>query len=274
MIRDEITELFTTMGVHAGQRVLSSLILLLVGMTIIHVLTGFLKKALNRSRLEKAAHNFLLSVCRIALYSLLLLSVAASLDVNITGVIALASTLTLSLSLSLQNILSNVMGGFTVLNTHPFRSGDFVEIGGLSGTVQEISMFYTKLATPDNKVVSIPNSSVVSAQVVNYTISGSRRLDINISASYEAPMDQVLQALLDSVKDAPILQEPAAPFSGVLSYGDSAIGYTLRCWVMTDDYWPVFFAANKRIKEIFDERGLEMTYPHLNVHFDAPKERN
>ena len=198
---------------------------------------------------------------------LLCLSLAKSLGIDVTGVVAVASVLTLAVSLAMQNMLTNVIGGFTLLYNHPFRSGDFVEIAGQSGVVEEISMAYTKLTTPDNKVISLPNSTVVAAQIVNYSTSENRRVDFEVTASYECSTQKVMDALLDAGKVEGVLQDPA-PFSAVTNYGESAISYTLRLWVKNADYWNVYFLVNKRIKDTFDAENIEMTYPHLNVHLD------
>ena len=125
----------------------------------------------------------------------------------------------------------------------------------------------TKLNTGDNKLVSIPNSAVVASQIVNYTTNGTRRVDISISASYDMPIDQVLEALKEAAQ-VPTRLEDKEPFVAVKHYGDSAIEYVLQVWSTAGDYWTTMFAVNKRIKEVFDERGIRMTYPHLNVHLD------
>ena len=137
----------------------------------------------------------------------------------------------------------------------------------LSGTVQEINMTYTRLATFDNKLISIPNSAVVAAQIVNYSAADTRRVDIPVSASYDAPTQKVIDALVQAGTMDNVLLTPA-PSACVSSYGDSAIAYTLRVWVKTEDYWDVYFALTQRVKDVFDEQGIAMTYPHLNVHLD------
>ena len=262
---NEIMVWLTGLLGNAAHNVLSALLVLVIGLLVIRIVMGLVKKALEKSRLEKAAHTLILSLSRVALYVLLALSVASALGIDVTGVVALASVLTLAVSLSLQNALTNVMGGFTLLSTHPFHSGDFVEVAGQSGTVQEINMTYTKLVTPDNKVVSIPNSAVVAAQIVNYSAEDTRRVDISVSASYEVPTQKVIDALVlaGTVDNALLNPAPVAYISG---YGESAINYTLRVWVKTPDYWDVYFLVNQRVKQIFDEQGVTMTYPHLNVH--------
>lgn len=264
---DSLTVGMAALGLGAASKLLPAVIILVIGVLAIRIVGRILKAALEKSKLEKAAHTLILSLASTCLYILLGLIVASALGIDVTSIVALASVLTLALSLALQNMVSNVIGGFTILYTHPFHSGDFVEIAGQSGTVQEINMTYTKLATPDNKLVSIPNSAVVAAQIVNYSATGTRRVDINVSASYEVPTQKVIDALALAGTMDKVLLEPA-PGAVVTSYGESAIGYSLRVWVKTDDYWDVYFALNQRVKNIFDEQGVSMTYPHINVHLD------
>lgn len=128
-------------------------------------------------------------------------------------------------------------------------------------------MTYTKLATPDNKVISIPNSAVVAAQIVNYSAQETRRVEIAVSASYDTPTQKVIDALALAGTMDNVLLDPA-PSAVITGYGESAIHYSLRVWVKTEDYWDVYFAINQRVKEIFDQQGVAMTYPHLNVHLD------
>ena len=242
-----------------------TLILLVIGILAIRLIRKILQKTLEKSKLEKAAHVLITSLVQTALYILLGLTVASSLGIDVTGIVALASVLTLALSLALQNMVANIIGGFTILYTHPFHSGDYVEIAAQSGTVQEINMSYTKLTTPDNKVISIPNSAVVAAEIVNYSAEETRRVDVAVSASYDVPTQKVIDALALAGTVDNVLLNPA-PQAVITAYGESAIQYSLRVWVKTADYWDVYFLVNQRVKQIFDEQGISMTYPHLNVH--------
>lgn len=238
-----------------------------VGILIIRIVMRVLKGALEKSKLEKAAHSLITSLAKAAMYIILALIVASSLGIDVSSIVALASVLTLALSLALQNMVSNIIGGFTILYTHPFHSGDYVEIAGQGGTVAEINMTYTMLCTPDNKLISIPNSAVVAAQITNYSAAQTRRVDITASASYDIPTQKVIEALMDAGTVDKVLADPA-PMAAVVAYGESAIEYTLRVWVNSADYWDVYFQLNQRVKDIFDEQGIRMTYPHINVHLD------
>lgn len=254
-------------GGFLSAKLLPAVIIAAVGILAIRLLLNIVSKALERSRLEKAAHSLILSLARVMLYLLLGLILASQLGIDVTGVVALASVLTLAVSLAVQDALANIIGGFTLLYTRPFKSGDFVDVAGQSGTVREIGLAYTQLNTGDNKLVSIPNSAVIAAEVVNYTALGTRRVDIEVSASYEAPVDKVLKALLQAAQVDTVLPDPA-PASMVKCYGDSAIEYILRVWSTAEDYWTTLYAINGRLKAVFDENSIEMTYPHLNVHLD------
>ena len=239
----------------------------IIGVVIIKLVNKVVKAALEKTKLEKAAHSLIFSVVNVAMYIILGLIIATKLGIDVTSIVALASVLTLAVSLALQNMLANVIGGFTILSTTPFHSGNYVEIAGQSGTVTEINMTYTKLVTPDGKLISIPNSAVVASQIVNYSSEPVRRCEVVVSASYDSAVQDVIGALCAAGAVDKALTDPA-PVAYVTSYGDNAINYSLRIWTRNEDYWTVFFAATENVKKIFDERGIEMTYPHLNVHLD------
>ena len=247
------------------EKLLFSLVLLVMGILAIRIVMVILKRSLAKTKLEKAAHTLITSLTSVVLYVLLGLSVASAVGIDVTGIVALASVLTLSLSLALQNMLANVIGGFTLLYTQPFHSGDYVEIAAQAGTVQEINMSYTKLSTPDNKTISIPNSAVVAAEIVNYSTETTRRVEVPVAVALDVPTQKVIDALTLAGTLDNVLLEPA-PMAVVTGFGEGVINYSLRVWVKTEDYWDVFFAVNQRVKQIFDEQGIAMAYAHLNVH--------
>ena len=218
-----LKDFFTTLGTGALDKVLHAVLVLVIGLLIIRVVTKLLQGGLEKSHLEKAAHSLILSLARAAMYVLLFLIAASQMGIDVSSIVALASVLTLALSLALQNMVSNLIGGFVILYTHPFHSGDYVEIAGQSGTVQEINMTYTRLATFDNKLISIPNSAVVAAQIVNYSAADTRRVDIPVSASYDAPTQKVIDALVQAGTMDNVLLTPA-PSACVSSYGPSRLG--------------------------------------------------
>lgn len=264
---DKFVEWLTNLGFGALSKFIPAVLILVVGMIVVRIVTAIMKKALAKSKLDKAGHGMILGATRVVLLLVVGLMCASALGIDVSSVLALASVATLAVSLALQDLLSNLVGGFTLLYTDPFSAGDFVEIAGQSGTVKEVGMTYTKLLTPDNKMTQIPNASVVSSEIINYTVTGTRRVDVAISASYDAPVDDVLAALKEAVPAQWILEEQGIT-TLVTGYGDHAIDYVVRVWCETDKYWDVHNTTIYNIKKVFDEKKIEMTYPHLNVHLD------
>lgn len=249
------------------QNLFPAIVVFVIGFFTIMILMKLLNKVLNRSKLEKPATTLILSVIRVGLFLVLFLISASSLGIDVSGVIALASVLTLAISLALQDALANVIGGFTLLSTKPFRVGDYVEISGEGGTVQAIGLTYTQLLTPDRKTISIPNRNVIAASVVNYTLEGTRRVDISIQAAYSNDPEQVIAALLQAADTPTAMQEPT-PYAALSSYGESTVGYILQIWCKSEDYWTTLHTVNRNIRKVFEQSGVQMSYPHLNVHLD------
>ena len=265
---DILKDWLANQGIDLLSTILKAVIITVIGLLLIRIVMKIINSILAKSKLEKAAHSLIKTLAQTVLYVLLGLIVASSLGIDVTGIVALASVVTLAVSLSLQNLLSNVVGGFTILYTHPFSSGDYVEVGGQSGTVSEVGMTYTKLLTPDNKVVYIPNSAVVAAEIVNYTVTGIRRVSIPVSTSYDAPTQKVIDTLVGCANESYMLAEPEKPYAVLTSYGESVINYELRFWVKGDDYWTATFDINQKLQAVLAENSIEMSYPHLNVHVE------
>ena len=267
MTWEGVKSVFAALNTPFLHTVLRVILILAFGGALIRLINKSVKKVLENSKLEKAAHSLIRTLVKTVLYVLFGLILAASLGIDVTGIVAFASVASLAISLALQNMLANVIGGFTLLYTHPFSSGDWVEIAGQSGSVKEVGIAYTKLTTADNKLVSIPNSAVVSAEIVNYTVTGTRRVEVKVSASYDADPDLVISTLMKLTEDEYVLADPA-PAVMLAEYGESAISYSVRVWTKTEDYWTVYHKINKGVHDAFREKGIAMTYPHLNVHIE------
>ena len=264
---EQINELLDFVGEYSIKTLLPALGILVVGLLAIRLVNTILKKILQTSKLEKAAHSLITSLVGVVLYLLLGLMVASRLGIDVTGVIALASVLSLAVSLAVQNMLANVIGGFTLLYTQPFHSGDYVEVGAEAGTVMEIGMAYTKLLTPDNKMISIPNATVVAGDIVNYTVTGTRRLAIDVRADYAEDSQRVMNALLEAGNVDKILPDPA-PAAVIIGYDTDAVNYSLRVWTKTEDYWDIMFLINQNIKDIFTREKIRVGYPKMRVEME------
>ncbi len=244
---------------------LSAAATLLACLIAVRVLMKLLRRLLERSRLDVRVQKYLLSGIRLLLYIVTGVIVAESLNIHMTSLVALLSVGSLGVTLAAEDILGNVAGGLVILSSRPFTIGDFVEVSGTSGTVEEIGLNHTKLVTPGGQMVMLPNKELAGSKMINYTVLGRRRIEQKVSASYDAPTETVKAACLEAARLPGVLEDPA-PSVYLTSYGESAIEYTVYCWAAPGDYWDVYFALVEGLRERFAAHGVEMTYDHLNVH--------
>lgn len=256
-----------SIGSLALDKLLSGVFALVVCLLCIWLLMKLTDKALaNSKRLDGALRGFIRSVVKAAMWIITGIIVADSLGIPTTSLVALVSVAGLALSLSIQNIMSNLFSGITLLMAKPFVAGDFVDIGGKTGTIKIVGMFYTVMDTGDNSVISIPNGDVTSSSVINYSKEPMRRVDMRFEASYDAPTAEVKAAIMDAIAaDERISAEPA-PFIALSAYKSSSIEYLVRIWCQNSDYWSVHYGMNERVRECFAAHGVEMSYEHMNVH--------
>ena len=248
-------------------KVLSAIVLLMVCMLATKLMLRATNRILVHSRLEKSLHSFLRSVVKVLLVFISIMVVAGALGINTSSLLAILSVAGLAVSLSIQNTLSNLAGGIMILLSKPFKVDDYIKAGGVEGTVKEIGIIYTKLATIDNCIVHVPNSSITAASITNYSAEGRRRIDLEFTASYDSPIETVKAALKDAV-NFPLVLTDIEPQIYVKGYGDSVITYLVRVWATNADYWTAYYQIIERVKACFDEQGVIMSYPHLNVHLD------
>ena len=257
-----------------ASNIFGAVLSVVISLVLIKVLTKALDRALNRSKLDKPLQRVIRNLLRGLLWAVAVIIVLGCLGIEVTSLVAVLSVVGLAFSLALQNFLSNVAGGMQILASHPFDLGDYVDAGGCSGTVAEIGMFYTKLTTPDNKLVQLPNSAIVSANVTNFSAQPTRRVELKVSASYDASTDRVAALLAKMAADHPLVLEDPEPAVHVDGYGDSAITYVMRVWCANADYWTVYYDLMDGFKPAFDRADIEMTYPHVNVHMIEDKASN
>lgn len=251
--------------------VLPVLFILIAGLAIIKVLLKLFDQALEHSRLQRTTFAFLRSLMRILLYFVLILIIFSNLGVDVTSLIAVLSVVSLAISLAVQNALANVVGSISLLSTHPFQVGDYIELGSDAGTVEEIGMVYTVLNTADNRRIYIPNSDASAARICNYSANPIRRLDLEFALSYSAEPERVKEALLSLARTAKLDAEHP-PESHVTAFRESTVCYLLRVWTSQSDYWDVRNYLNDSAQAYLAARGITMTYPHLNVHIDEPRQ--
>ena len=217
-------------------KIFIAVIVTAASLLVMKLLLRLLDRALGRSKMDAPLQRLIRSLLKGVLWSVTVIVALGCLGIEVTSLVAVLSVVGLAFSLALQNFLSNLAGGMQILASHPFRMGDFVEAGGCSGTVTETGMFYTKLTTPDNKLVQLPNSTIVSANITNFSAQPTRRVELKVTASYDAPTEQVLALLSKMAADHPLILGDPEPAVHVDGYGDSAIGYVMRVWCANPDY--------------------------------------
>lgn len=238
----------------------------LICLIVIKILLKLVDRAFLNVQLDITIKKLIRGTFKALMIFVGVIVVLGYLDIPVTSLIAILSVASLALSLALQNFLSNVAGGLQLLMSQPFKIGDYVEIGDCAGTVAEITLFYTKLTSIEYKLIQIPNNTVVSQNITNYSSEEKRRIEIKISASYEAPVDRVKAILTKLVSDNPLTLSDPEVFIHVYKYGDSAIEYVVRVWCYNKDYWTIYYDLLDNIKPTFDKEEIELTYPHLNIH--------
>lgn len=251
---------------------LPALIYLVAGLIIVKMVMRAVARLLERSSVDKTLHKFILTLAKLVLYFVLFMTVAGALGIQITSFVALLSVAGLALSLSLQGVLSNLASGVILLSVKPFKVGDYIVVGGEDGVVSEVAFMYTKMTTFDNRVIYIPNSQISSSTIENYDAEEKRRVDLTFNVAYGCRPADVKAAISEAVVQIPKTLKDPEPFVRLSAYKECCVVYTLRVWCMTADYWDVYFDALEMIPQNFAKHGVEVTYPHLNVHLTGKPE--
>lgn len=242
---------------------------IVVGFVVAKLIIAIVDKAISKTHVEKTLLRFFRSVTRVIVYFIWILVLAQQANFDAKYLVALASVLSAAFALAAQGSLSNLFGGVLLLMSKPFLVGDYVIAGGVEGTVLEIGLLNTQINTLDNKRVSVPNSTISSATVTNCSTEGKRRVDLEFSASYKAPVDHVKRAIMEAISEiSKIVNEPSPPFVRIEAYMDSGITYAVRVWCLTADYWDVYYDLLEGVKASFDRNGVEMPYNHMVLHME------
>lgn len=254
----------------AGDLVLAALIFL-GGWLLARLAARLTKKAISKGKVDALAASFFGSLVKAVVLVVAGVSAVAQLGVNINSLVAALGAAGLTASFALQGSLSNLVSGIQIIFTKPFNMGDYLSFGTYEGTVKKIEILSTTLATFDNKEVVIPNSMITSDVVVNFTRSGTRRLDLSYGVSYQADLQKAKQLLQDLVDaDERVFQEPA-PLIAVGELKDSSVTLVCKVWCNADDYWPIYYKMQEDVKAAFDREGISIPYPQLDVHMMPEK---
>ncbi len=261
-------------GWFTWEKVIYTIIMVVVGLIVIKLILKGMNKALSRLDFDESIKRLLRTGLRILMLFILTLIVLSYLNISVTSLVAVLSVVGLALSLAVQNLLSNVAGGLQLLSTKPFEVGDYIEAGGVAGTVTETGLFYTKMRTPDNKLIQVTNKEISEEKIVNYSAERVRRVDLMVSASYDSGIEGVKASIRRVLEEHPLVLSDPEALVRVSCFGESSIQYVVRAWCATKDYWDVHFDVLEGIKEAFDIDGISMTYNHLNIHVISDIRKN
>ncbi|WP_369297552.1 mechanosensitive ion channel family protein [uncultured Neglectibacter sp.] len=251
--------------------ILLAAVIFFAGWLLARLASRLTKKTISRGRLDPLMISFIGSLVKALVLLVAFVSAIAQLGINITSLIAALGAAGLTASFALQGSLSNLVSGIQIIFTKPFKMGDYLAFGNYEGTVKRIEILYTILSTFDNKEVIVPNSQITGGVVVNYTSNGTRRLDLSYGISYQADIEQakaVLQKLIE--QDSRVLQAPA-PQVVVGEWRDSSVTLAAKVWCRHEDYWNLYYSMQESVKKAFDEAGITIPFPQLDVHLEARK---
>lgn len=251
-----------------GLKLVMAVVVYVVGKWLVTVIANGLEKGMNAKNVDPTVARFTRNIAYYALFIMVIVATLGQLGIQTASFVAILGAAGLAVGFALQGSLANFAAGVLLIMFRPFKAGDFIEAGGAAGVVKEISIFSTILTTGDNKVVILANNTVMGGNIVNYSAMPTRRVDLTVGVGYGASLPMVretLQALADA--DDRILKDPGVTIA-VGELADSSVNFVFRSWVNSADYWGVFFDLNEKIKLRFDELGIEIPFPQMDIHLD------
>lgn len=245
---------------------ISAAIIIAVGFTVANLIGKILIKALCAKGIDPSIHSFIRTIVTLILKFAVILSALSTLNIDVNSFLTALGAAGITAGIGLQSSISQLASGIQILVNHPFKSGDFIDIGSVSGKVHEIKMMYTELITLDNKRVIIPNSTITSSNIINYNSESRRRLDLVFSVSYDADISKAKEVLLETVKANKLILTDPAPIIAVKEHASSSINLACLIWCSSDDYWDAFYSMQEAVKLAFDSNGIPIPYNQLDVH--------
>ncbi len=249
-----------------GIQLLIALLVITIGFKIIKMIEKSLKKENKLKRLDNSVKGFMISILSLSLKILLFIIAASIVGIPTTSFITILGSAGLAVGLALQGGLSNLAGGLMILIFKPFKVSDYIESNGKEGTVKSITMFYTTLTTPDNKVIQIPNGVLSNNIIVNFSANNERRLDLEFNVSYNTKIDKVKKVINDTIDKSKYVIEDKERTIRLIRQADSSLVFVVRVWVKRENYFDAMFEMQENIKEAFDKNNIEIPYPQLDIH--------
>ncbi len=251
-----------------GFKLTMAIVIFIVGKWLANTLANSLGKAMSIKHIDATVAIFTRNITYYALLTIVVVAALGQLGLQTASFVAVLGAAGLAVGFALQGSLANFAAGILLILFRPFKSGDLIETAGVTGVVQEISIFSTILTTGDNKRIVIPNNAIMSGTIINFSTIPTRRVDIPVNVSYQADLALVRQTLTELAAEEERVLKNQDITIGVAALADSSINFTYRVWVNSDDYWGVFFALNEKIKLRFDQVGIEIPHPQMDVHLN------
>lgn len=263
---NEYVDLAQTLATTYGLKVIAALLIFAVGKWLAGVLSRVVGRAMRRAKTDEMLVGFVASLVYAALLAFVILAALSQLGIQTASFIAVLAAAGLAIGLALQGSLSNFAAGVMLIIFRPFKVGDFIEAAGTAGVVEEIMIFSTKLRSPDNKQLYVPNGSIIDGIITNFSAKQNRRVDLVFGCSYGDDIKKAKALLEEIVKANPLVLADPEPIIGVLELGDNSVNFAVRPWVNTPDYWNAYFQITEAVKQRFDEAGLSIPFPQRDVH--------
>ena len=262
----DIPALIDTYVIPWGLNIIFAVVIFIVGKWLVGVITRLVKKLMTKAHVDAILVNFIGSIISSVLLLFVVIAALDQLGVNTTSLIALIGAAGLAIGLALQGSLQNLASGVMLIVFRPFKDGDFVEAGGTMGVVEEIGIFTTKMRTGDNKEVIVPNGQIFGGIITNYSKRETRRVDMVFGIGYGDDIRKAKDVITSIIEaDERILKDPA-PLVAVGELADSSVNFNVRPWVKSADYWSVYFDLNEKIKNAFDDNGISIPFPQMDVY--------
>ena len=255
-------------------RIVVAILVLLISKFVIKKLMNAFRKGFEKAKMDPTVKSFLISLIRAALYILVIIGLVEILGVATATIVSVIASAGLAIGLALQGSLSNLAGGLLILILKPFKIGDYISASGVDGSVVSIDIFYTKIRTPDNRDIVIPNGVLSNNTITNVTAQDKRRLDIIASASYNDDIDKVKEVLYEIINESQYTIKDEISKVFISQYAGSSVDYNVRFWVKSEDYWEAKFAVTEEIKKRFDKAGIEIPYSKLDVNILSTPEKD
>tara|TARA_R110002049_G_scaffold293731_2_gene478974 strand:+ start:21398 stop:22213 length:816 start_codon:yes stop_codon:yes gene_type:complete len=256
------TQKWIDLAIQYGLKVILAAVIWIVGSWVIGKLLKAAKKIMAKGDYELSLQKFLSNLLKWTLKIVLIIVVLGTVGIETTSFAAIIAAAGLAIGLALQGSLGNFAGGVLIMIFKPIKIGDFIEAQGESGTVKEIEIFTTKLNTPDNKIVIIPNGALSNGNIVNYSVEDTRRVDFTFGVGYDSDIKKTKEVILSVINSNPLILKDPAVAVNVSELADSSINFFTRVWVKKEDYWTVKFDVTEQTKEALDAAGIEIPYPH------------